>query len=53
MAWELLGSSSTVTSNAIDVSFTAKKFLQIQGNYKQGAGTSGGMRFRVGATMNI
>ena len=48
--WEQLGTSTTVTSNAIDVSFTAKKYLWIQGYYKQGSGTSGGMRFRVGNT---
>ena len=48
-SWEQLGTSTTVTSNAIDVSFTPKKWLFIQGYWKQApSGTSGAMRFRVG-----
>ena len=47
--WEQLGSSSTVTSNAIDVSLSAeKKYLWVQGYLKQGSGTSGSLRMRVG-----
>tara|TARA_R110002110_G_C13340956_1_gene707678 strand:+ start:752 stop:1246 length:495 start_codon:yes stop_codon:yes gene_type:complete len=50
MPWELLGSNSTVSSNALELSFTAKSFIQIEGSYKQGAGTSGAMRLRLGNT---
>jgi hypothetical protein len=47
--WEQLGSSSTVTSNAIDVSLSAeKKYLWVQGYLKQGSGTNGSLRMRVG-----
>jgi hypothetical protein len=46
--WQELASSSTVSSNAIEVSFTAKKYLWVQGSFKQGSGTGGSMRFRVG-----
>ena len=50
MPWELLGSNSTVSSNALELSFTAKSFIQIERSYKQGAGTSGAMRLRLGNT---
>tara|TARA_B110000285_G_scaffold105885_1_gene120536 strand:+ start:99 stop:1187 length:1089 start_codon:yes stop_codon:yes gene_type:complete len=48
--WEELATNSTVSSDKIDVSFTAKKYLWVQGYYKQGAGTSGSVRLRVGNT---
>ena len=43
--WEELATNSTVSSDKIDVSFTAKKYLWVQG-----AGTSGSVRLRVGNT---